>query len=312
MEWKEKIRDIHKRHELSKRRASVILQRKQESIKKLKLKIESKTEPELEKLLSSMVKDFNSKSEVAAQEDKNYYEELFKHEQNFYVIIVDWLRPLKEQIETLKSKIKSRKNQTNGYRNGEKGEVEISKPKRQSLLFEDEVLERPQSPYSVILSPEKVSKITRRPPLPAPKSILKQTATVAIRNETKCYNTTVTSGEFLKFSDPKECQASLPEKLHHEINGVSQDQNETINIQPDFQNKSCPILQDTKSMSKTTACKNENLIARNVTSTEAITVPVPLRPKTPPLRSIADQTAKAALIRTMITERLNSCSPVNI
>lgn len=37
--------------------------------------------------------------------------------------------------------------------------------------------------------------------------------------------------------------------------------------------------------------------------------PLPI-PQSPPLKTIADQTAKAALIRTLITERLNSCSPV--
>lgn len=312
MEWKEKIKDIHKSHEMSKRRASVILHRKQESIKKLKLKIESRTEPELEKLLSSMVKDFDSKTEAAAQEDKKYYEELFKHEQNFYVIIVDWLKPLREQIETLKSKIKTRKNQTNGYRNDETVE---KFHKRQSLLFEDEVVERPQSPYSIILSPETVCKITKRPPLPNPKSILKQTPrngeTVAIRNETKCYDTTETSGEFLKFSDLKECEASLPEKSPHEINGNTKDQNKTTNSQLDTQNVPCPMLQGQNSTPSSHSSKLDNPMVRNVNVTSLEAVTIPLRPKTPPLRSIADQTAKAALIRTMITERLNSCSPVN-
>ena len=32
----------------------------------------------------------------------------------------------------------------------------------------------------------------------------------------------------------------------------------------------------------------------------------------PPIKTIGDQTAKAALIRTLITERLNSCSPVPV
>lgn len=34
------------------------------------------------------------------------------------------------------------------------------------------------------------------------------------------------------------------------------------------------------------------------------------RPLSPSIKSIADQTAKAAFIRTLITERLNSCSPL--
>lgn len=35
------------------------------------------------------------------------------------------------------------------------------------------------------------------------------------------------------------------------------------------------------------------------------------RPLSPSVKNIGDQTAKAALIRTLITERLNSCSPVS-
>ena len=35
------------------------------------------------------------------------------------------------------------------------------------------------------------------------------------------------------------------------------------------------------------------------------------RPVSPAIKSIGDQTAKAAFIRTLITERLNSCSPVS-
>ena len=34
------------------------------------------------------------------------------------------------------------------------------------------------------------------------------------------------------------------------------------------------------------------------------------RPLSPSIKNIADQTAKAAFIRTLITERLNSCSPL--
>ena len=37
----------------------------------------------------------------------------------------------------------------------------------------------------------------------------------------------------------------------------------------------------------------------------------PSRPVSPAVRSIGDQTARAALIRTLITERLNSCSPIH-
>ena len=41
-------------------------------------------------------------------------------------------------------------------------------------------------------------------------------------------------------------------------------------------------------------------------TTSIVTPPVP----SPPIKTIGDQTAKAALIRTLITQRLNSCSPV--
>ena len=302
--WREKLREIETNYDLSKRKSSQILSRKQESIKKLKYKVEVQNEPELEKLLVSMIKDFDSKSNMIAKEDKDAYEVISRHEQRFYGLIVEWIEPLRTALSDLQEikTIRSASNRKGTSPN--KREIPIVKT---TLVPEILEAERPQSPYSVVLSPNKVSKITKRPPIPTPTprtsmkpdpSIRNNEAAVS-RNETRCYNATAPQGEYLRFHDLKESKEFSPQRLYNELNEI----NKTQSIKTSF--LSSKIQNGHKSE---TSSNEKSTIARSLPAAEHL----PLRPKTPPLKSIADQTAKAALIRTLITERINSCSPINM
>ena len=93
--------------------------------------------------------------------------------------------------------------------------------KQLCVRFEEEN-ERCQSPYSISLSPNLVSKLTKRPPLPCPKnkqlssktceSDSLQNKQIIRRNDTKILSENqgkLESPEFFKYPEQKECKLSL-------------------------------------------------------------------------------------------------------
>ena len=98
-DWKTELQLIEDNCDKNRRKSQQILKRKKESIQKLKLKMKNhKEEPELSKLLSGMVKEFDSRCDLSLQQDRINFEQILKHEHRFYQIILNWFNPLKQEL----------------------------------------------------------------------------------------------------------------------------------------------------------------------------------------------------------------------
>ena len=193
-----------------------------------------------------------------------------------------------------------------------------------------------------------VSKLTQRPPLPqscsknkqnlsksgenskeestteSGQKTVKRNETINLGNNGNHTNIVASHVEYFRFPEQKECKVGK-QIVFNSQNIVGNNSHESeintlhSNIVQNNGNLPYPVLQSEKiedSQQSTSETNGKSLYHSVKSPTPTLKKPndVPpsiSRPKTPPLKSIGDQTAKAALIRTLITERLNSCSPVS-
>ena len=377
--WEIKIQQLEDNFEKSRKKNQLVLQKKKESIKKFKEKCNKtdQQDPSLLKLLSGMIKDYDSRNEIALQEEKMFYEGITEHEHEFYQITLSWLQPMmrevKEMLKQLDNFFETSQHHVNDIMKLKKhiskckpspsasSDHETSKKDDKSVIDNDRGIsqqqndkklikhdeERAHSPYSVALSPKLVSKLAGRPPLPVQKHSPKHPhttvsakdsvfhETIINRNAIKCFDISEVQGEFtspgfLKFPAQSETENQKQIVFNcksKQLDSKNVKEHDIFDSLKESQDKSChsklgtnlphPVLvsdfRNTKVMHSSDK-EEKNLKSINSESSVSPTsAPVftHIRPKTPPLKTIADQTAKAALIRTMITERLNSCSPVN-
>ena len=386
LDWERGVQQLEDNYEKGRKKNLLILQKKKESINKFKEKCSQMDQQDasLMKLLSGMIKDYDSRNEIALQEDKFFYEDISEHEIKYYQIILNWLQPIMKEVNEMLSqlndffetssqhvndiirinkrvgKCKTSQNASSdpeSCREDDKSvsdiDPRISQQRSCKTVGKPERdIERAHSPYSIALSPKLVSKLTGRPPLPVQRNNPKQSQhmfstrdaafhdTIINRNDTKCFNTSEVQGKFtspgfFKFSEQKEtenvkqiifsCKSkqsdenSIKQKEHDIFDSLTESQSSTCHsmLRP---NLPYPVFVSDFSQEKLShSSDSEEKKLKSITSEKSVSTksssiaPVFIcsRPKTPPLKTIADQTAKAALIRTMITERLNSCSPVN-
>ena len=350
-EWDVELQQIDKLFDEKKKRTEQILKRKNDSMTKLKQKCQSKSEDyEMNKLLSGMMRDYENLYQKSVDQDKMFYENICNHEQNFFLMIMDWLQPMMKEVIALMNQqdfhgqlCKKPDEVINTNRQGKMANVSKTSadsaqrnfqdqqqsqvPGHQNTIRSEADCERSQSPYSVAISPYTISKLKQRPPLPKQKVLgtkyslsLNDTESknLSSRNDKKyCdYNENqgkLTSPGFFEFPVPVQQQA---EKCKHQNKAKEETNNKTkIKRNSEFryessskgQEKLFPLASDisgTKYKSITSQCVTAK-------SNSDKKIDEQNRPMTPPLKTIADQTAKAALIRTLITERINSCSPVS-
>ena len=383
--WETKIQQLEDSFEKSRNKNQLVLQKKKDSIKKFKEKCNGadQQDPSLLKLLSGMIKDCDSRNDLALQEEKMFYESISEHEHEYYQITLSWLQPMMKEVkEMLKqldnffetsqhhvndimklkkhvSKCKPSPSASSDHENCKKddksvidNDLSISQQLNcKNLVKHDE--ERAHSPYSIALSPKSVSKLTQRPPLPVQKHSPKHPhttnavntkdsvihETIINRNAIKCFDISEGQGEFtspgfLKFPTQSgtenekqivfNCKSkqldskNLKRREHNIFDSLKESQDKSCHskletnlphpvLVSDFRNTKVMHSSD-KEEKNLKSINSESSVSTSPTSAPVFTH---IRPKTPPLKTIADQTAKAALIRTMITERLNSCSPVN-
>ena len=193
-----------------------------------------------------------------------------------------------------------------------------------------------------------VSKLPHRPPLPQSCTKIKQNLSKSIdypkeesttelgqktvkRNETinlgnngNHTNNVASHAEYFRFSEQKECKVGKQIVFNSQnIARNSSHESEMNTLHSNFvqnnDNLPYPVLNSLKIQDSQQQISETNaqLTSQAVQSSSPAPkkscdiTPTINRPKTPPLKAIGDQTAKAALIRTLITERLNSCSPVS-
>ena len=346
-EWDLELQQIEQLFDEKKKRTEQILKRKNESMTKLKQKCQSKSEDhEMNKLLSGMMRDYEKLYQKAVDQDKLFFENISNHEQNFFLMIMEWLQPMMKELIALMNQqdfhgqsCKKPNDIINTNKHKEYGDISKTTSEKSQCSFLDQCqsqipahqnikceidYERSQSPYSVAISPYTISKLKQRPPLPKQK--------IQVTKYTESYNDTdykngnrndktfcdynenqgrITSSGFLKF--PVQLQS---EKCKNQNKAKEETYNKTqIKRNSEFRHESLSKEQEklflltsdvsgTKSKSITSQCVPAKSNADKKIGDQN-------RPMTPPLKTIADQTAKAALIRTLITERINSCSPVS-
>merc|ERR1712147_601513 len=80
--WKIKVEQLEDNFQKSRNKNQLVLQKKQDSIKKFKEKCSEKDQkdPSLLKLLSGMIKDLDSRNDLALKEEKMFYESIAEHE----------------------------------------------------------------------------------------------------------------------------------------------------------------------------------------------------------------------------------------
>ena len=398
-QWETDLKHIDNNYEKNRKRTQQVLNKKKESINKFKQKLHDtrdESDLELNKLLSSMMRDFDNRNEAALQEDKIFCEDISNHEQRYYLLVFDWLQPLMTELCALLTQLQETNDFSKHVNDIRKLDKHAIKSKISSsgsdpemcgkvhqsvkddnlnistkttkcntpVLNEGEEFERSQSPYSVALSPKLISKITKRPPLPCqrPKNQQSIVSTpsksdekdlftndpIISRNETKCFNINEVQGKFaapgfLKFPELKEsemarqivfsCENKEENNIRTKVQNFDASQRGKSNVSETRTSLPYPVIvpphrqaaikpyyseiseAHIRSMTpqcvstKTSSIPNKKL--GETSHQSASNISRDSRPMTPPLKSIADQTAKAALIRTLITERLNSCSPVN-
>ena len=382
MGWKIKVEQLEDNFQKSRNKNQLVLQKKQESIKKFKEKCSEKDQkdPSLLKLLSGMIKDLDSRNDLALQEEKMFYESIAEHEHEYYQITLSWLQPLMKEVQEMLKQLDNFYETSQQHVNdiiklkkdvgkckpspSEGSDHESCKKDDKSVIDNDPSIsqqqtcknvvkhdeERAHSPYSIALSPKLVSKLTGRPPLPVqkhgpkhmhPTVVAKDPVhyeTIINRNAIKCFDISEVQGEltsprFHKFPEQTEnekqivfnCKSkqldgkNLKGKEHDILDSLKESQDNSCHLKLRT-NLPYPVLvSDFRNTKVIHSSDKDEKNLKSINSEPSVTTksqtfaPVLAysRPKTPPLKTIADQTAKAALIRTMITERLNSCSPVN-
>ena len=379
--WKIKVQQLEDNFKKNRKKNQLVLQKKQESIKKFKEKCSEKDQkdPSLLKLLSGMIKDFDSRNDLALQEEKMFYESIAEHEHEYYQITLSWLQPLMKEVQEMLKQLDNFYETSQQHANdiiklkkdfgkckpspSEGSDHESCKKDDKSVIDNDPSIsqqqncknvvkhdeERAHSPYSIALSPKLVSKLTGRPPLPVqkhnPKHINPTVAkdpvhceTIVNRNVIKCFDISEVQGEltsprFYKFPEQTEnekqivfnCKSkqldgnNLKGKEHDIFDSLKESQDNSCHLKVRTNLPHPVLVSDFRNTKVIHSSNKEEKNLKSINSEPSFRTKSPTitpvltysRPKTPPLKSIADQTAKAALIRTMITERLNSCSPVN-
>ena len=144
----------------------------------------------MKKLLSGMSKDLEIKSSETTKLEQNFLREFTVHQEKFYMILQNWVKPFLQEITALMTQLDRRTNIQSEIRdaNLEKNH-KIDKNVEHDLLCDDpmsptsqetrkivktrgEEFERSQSPYSIALVPQINTKITKRPPRPQSKNLM--------------------------------------------------------------------------------------------------------------------------------------------
>ena len=295
---------------------------------------EKRPEVSLKLLLIGMSKDLELKSAERTKQERHHLHILSEHKKNFHILIRTFLQRLLPQtsMSNLNSRnINSIVETPNKNPKIARNVEHHKEPKRTS--HGEEEFERSQSPYSIALVPELDLKITKRPPRP---HLLSHCRTMTPTNTEQSQQSPLTSlpsqgvagdnerkKEVIKDSSCKsETFITFPVRGQNEKNLQTTFTVRKVGAATESTDCLCsnsslpsPVLVSDESKKSQTQFKcypNETRSSdiNNKKNSEFFTVQSS-RALSPSIKSVGDQTAKAALIRTLITERLNSCSPLS-
>ena len=285
-----------------------------------------------------MSKDLELKSAERTKQERHHLHILSEHKQNFHILIRTFLQRLLHRTSSLGSRSNLNSRNINSIVETQNKNPKIARnvehhkePKRTS--HGEEEFERSQSPYSIALVPELDLKIKKRPPRPHLQShskIMTQTNTEQSqqssltslpsqgvagdneRNKEVIKDSSGKSETFITFPVRGQTEKNLQATFTVRKVGAA---TESTDCLCSNSNLPSPVLVSDESKKSQTQFKCSPYETRssdinNKKNSEFFTVQSS-RALSPSIKSIGDQTAKAALIRTLITERLNSCSPLS-